>query len=199
MIHSLLLRLSERLPFYPPAVVFIGAVLVIALALWLLGRSRQTVLFSAAVGILGLGLAVGLFGLDHPGSPASWKAVEELAERFIGPASFRRYEQFTAAGLVLAAALLARVYHLATRELPGERARRLLEQDHVQSSALGSAHLCAPQKRPCRLQPQGSGLLQRRKVRGAQRWALPSALLWTWSCFNSRLARSPGNSRVARL
>jgi len=144
MIHSLLLRLSERLPLYPPAVVFVGAVLVIALALWLLGRSRQTVLFSVAIGILGLGLAVGLFGLDHPGSPAGWKAVEDIAERFIGPASFRRHEQFTSLGIVLAAALLALVYTLATRELPGERARRLLKQDQVQSSALGSAHLCAP-------------------------------------------------------
>jgi hypothetical protein len=144
MIHNLLLRLADRLPLYPPAVVLVGVVLVIILTLWLLGRSRQTVLFSVAVGILGLGLAVGLFGLDHSVNHATWGTLEEVAERFIGPASFRRYEQFTGLGIVLAAALLALVYNLATRELPGERARRLLKQDQVQSSALGSAHLCAP-------------------------------------------------------
>jgi type IV secretory pathway TraG/TraD family ATPase VirD4 len=144
MIHTVLLKLADRLPLFPPAVALVGAALVIILTLWLLGRSRQTALFAVAVGILGFGLAVGFFGLNHSGDPVTWGALEEVAERFIGPASFRRYEQFTAAGLVLAAAFLVLVYSLATRELPGERARRLLEQDHAQSSTLGSAHLCAP-------------------------------------------------------
>jgi hypothetical protein len=160
MIHTLLLRLADRLPIYPPAVALVGAALVIVLTWWLLGRSRQTALFSIAVGTLGLGLAVGLFGLEHSVNPNTWGALEEVAERFIGPASFRRWEQFTAAGIVLAAALLALVYNLATRELPGERARRLLEQDHVQSSALGSAHLCSPRtfRRWSKLDPWGWSL-----------------------------------------
>ena len=144
MIHSLLLRLSERLPIYPPAATLMAAVLVIVLALWHFGRSRETVLFSIAIAILGLGLAVGLVGLDRPADPVAWGALEEVAERFIGPASFRRWEQFTAGGLAVAATLLALVYSLATREQPGERARRLLKQDQKQSAALGSANLCSP-------------------------------------------------------
>jgi len=158
MIHNLLLRLSERLPLYPPAVVVVGAALVIVLALWLVGRSRQTVLFSLAVAILGLGLAVGLFGLNQPVEPANWKALEDIAERFIGPASFRRWEQLTAAGLALAAALLALVYNLVTQERPGERVRQRLEQDRSQSNALGAG--------PSRA---GSG------ARRGNRWATASA------------------------
>ena len=80
MIHTLLLRLAERLPLYPPTVAVVGTALVIVLALWFLGRSKETILFSLAVGILGLGLTVGLFGLDHYGSPATWGALEEVAE-----------------------------------------------------------------------------------------------------------------------
>lgn len=143
MIHDLLLRLDGILPFYPPAVVVVAAILLSVLALWLLGRSRGTVLFALAVGILSLGLAVGLVGVDNPASPVVWGELEDVAERVIGPAAFRRYEQFTVVGLALAAGLLAAVYALATQERPGERARRLLEQDQAQSALLGSAHLCS--------------------------------------------------------
>jgi type IV secretory pathway TraG/TraD family ATPase VirD4 len=143
MIHELLLRLDKALPFYPPAVVGLAAVLIVVLTQWLFKRSRGAVLFSIAAGVLGLGLAVGLFGIDRPASPVAWGAVEDAADRLIGPASFRRYEQITAGSLALALGLLALVYHLATQDRPGERARRLLEQDQGQSNALGSAHLCS--------------------------------------------------------
>jgi hypothetical protein len=142
MIHDLLLRLDGILPLYPPAMVVVAAILLGILVLRLLGRSRGTVLFALAVGVLSLGLAVGLVGVDRPASPLVWGEVEDLAERAIGPAAFRRYEQFAAAGLVLAGVLLAAVYALATQDRPGERARRLLELDQAQSALLGSAHLC---------------------------------------------------------
>jgi len=112
MIHDLLLRLDQALPFYPPAVAGLAAALVIVLTMWLFKRSRGAVLFSIAVGVLGLGLAVGLFGIDRPSSPLAWGAVEDVADRLIGPAAFRRYEQITAASLVLALGLLSLVYHL---------------------------------------------------------------------------------------
>jgi len=144
MIHTLLSRLAERLPLYPPLTVVVGAALAIALTLWLLGRSRNTILFSIAVGILGAGVAVGLFGVGRPVDPITWGRLEEIAERYVGPAAFRPWEQITAAGVVLSLGLLAYLYHLATREQPGERARRTLEKDRGQSGALGSAHLCPP-------------------------------------------------------
>ena len=172
MIHTLLLRLADRLPFYPPLAVAAGAALVIVLTLWLVGRSRNTVLFSIAVGILGLGLVVGFLGISQPGDPVTWGKLEEIAVRYIGPASFRRWEQVTAASVVLCLGLLAFVYHLSTREQPGERARRLLERDQGQSSALGSAHLCSP--------------------RTFRRWNRPDAGGWTlqgqfWGAKGQRL------------
>ena len=145
MIHTLLLHLDEGLPLYPPLIIGLGAALAIVLALWLSKRSRTALLFSAAVGLLALGLVVGLVGLSRPGEPHFWQGLEGAAERLIGPASYRHWEQITAVSLVLASGLLALVYHRATRQQPGQRARRLLEQDQAQSAVLGSAHLCAPQ------------------------------------------------------
>ena len=142
MIHDLLLRLDGILPLYPPAVMMAMAAVVIVLALRLLGRSKGTVLFALAIGILSLSQAVGLAGVDKPASPLLWGELEDLAGRVIGPAAFRRYELFTTLGLVLASGLLAAVYAVATQERPGERARRLLERDQAQSAILGSAHLC---------------------------------------------------------
>jgi len=145
MIHSLLLRLDEGLPLRPPLIIGLGTALAIVLALWLSKRPRTALLFSAAVGLLALGLVVGLVGLSRPGEPHFWQGLEGAAERLIGPASYRRWEQITAVSLVLASGLLALVYHRVTRQQPGQRARRLLEQDQAQSAVLGSAHLCAPQ------------------------------------------------------
>jgi len=143
MIHELLLTLAKTLPLYPPLVVSIVGLLMVALTLWLFGRSRGTILFSLAALLLALGLVAGLVGLDKPGSPARWGDVEDLAQDLIGPRSFRKWEQITAAGFVLAGALLYIVYSTAFQEKPGEHSRRLLEQDQVQAKALGSAHLSA--------------------------------------------------------
>ena len=126
MIHDLLLRLDGILPLYPPALVVVAAILLDVLVLRLLGRSRGMVLFAVAVGLLALGLTVGLAGVDRPARPLAWGDLEDVAAQVIGPAAFRRYEQWTALGLALAAGLLAAVYATATQEQPGERARRLL-------------------------------------------------------------------------
>jgi type IV secretion system protein VirD4 len=142
MIHELLLSLDGALPFYPPLIVGAAAVLVVFLTLWLYGRSKATILFSLAVGFLTVGLVVGLIGLDKPSAPVRWKPVEDLAEDLVGPSPFRRWEQITAAGTLLAAGLLYLVYRSLFQDRPGERSRRLLEQDEEQVRALGSAHLC---------------------------------------------------------
>ena len=141
MIHDMLVLLSDSLPLYPPAVAGLGGVLGSILALWLFGRSRGTILFSAAVLLLSLGLVVGLVGLDKPSSSASWGEVEDLADDLIGPRAHRKWEQVTAASILLAAGLLYAVYNSAFSERPGERARQQLERDAEQGQALGSAHL----------------------------------------------------------
>lgn len=161
MIHELLLRLDEVVPFYPPLAVGLVTVLVIVSVLRLLGRSRGTILFSMAAVLAGLGLAVGLVGIDRPASPVAWGAVEGVAERLVGPVTYRRWEQVTTASVLLTTFLLALVYYLATQERPGERSRRLLEQDKAQSATLGSAHLCntATFRRWSRPDPWGWTLL----------------------------------------
>jgi len=164
MIHELLWTLDETLPLHPPLVVGASAILVVVLALWLFGRSRGTVLFSAAAILLALGLIVGLVGLDHPASPPGrhpgrWGDLEEVAQDLIGPRAYRRWEQVTAAGLFLSAALFYGVYNTAFQANPGERSRRLLEQDPTQAQALGSAHLCG--------------------VRAFRRWSRPDPWGWT--------------------
>ena len=142
MINDMLAMLNDSLPLYPPVVVSLGGVLLSILALWLLGRSRGTILFSAAVLLLSLGLVVGLVGLDKPSGSASWREAENLAEDLIGPRAHRKWEQVTAASILLAAGLLYAVYNSAFSERPGERARQQLERDAEQGQALGSAHLC---------------------------------------------------------
>jgi hypothetical protein len=145
MIHQLLLRLGEKLPLYPPAVALAAGVLAVVLCLWLFGRSRETALVCVIVAVLATGLAAGLFGLDRASSPIFWGRFEDVADRYVGPASFRRWEQITAGSLLLAAGALALLYNLATQEQPGERPRRQLRRDANQSTALGNAHLCLPQ------------------------------------------------------
>jgi hypothetical protein len=160
MIHELLLALDEALSWHPPLLMGAAAILVGLLALWLFGRSRGTVLFSVASALLAAGLAVGLVGLDHPADrPGRWGDLEDLAQDLIGPRSYRRWEQVTAAGLVLSAALFYGVYNRAFQVNPGERSRRLLEQDTTQAQALGSAHLCG--------------------VRTFHRWSRPDPWGWT--------------------
>ena len=75
MIHELLLTLDKTLPLSPPLVVGAATFLLIFLALWLFGRSRGTILFSAAAFLLVLGLVVGLVGLDKPFSSTRWGDV----------------------------------------------------------------------------------------------------------------------------
>jgi type IV secretory pathway TraG/TraD family ATPase VirD4 len=139
MIHRLLLNLDKSLPLYPPAAMGVGAVLIIALVLWLFGRSKGTVLFSIAAIILAAGLAIGLIGLDRPSGSIRWRPVEDVAEGIVGPSIFRRWEQFTVAGIALASCLFYAVYNMAFSQKPGERARQQLERD--EGAALGSAHL----------------------------------------------------------
>jgi type IV secretory pathway TraG/TraD family ATPase VirD4 len=143
MIHELLLKLNDILPLYPPAIVVAAAALLVVLILWLLGRSRSTILFSLAIGLLALGLAVGLFGLDKPAAAASWGQLEDLADTLVGPHTFRKWEQITAGATLLALGLLYLVYNVAFEEKPGEQTRRRLEQDKAQREALGSAKLCS--------------------------------------------------------
>jgi type IV secretory pathway TraG/TraD family ATPase VirD4 len=142
MIHELLLKLNDTLPLYPPAIIVVAAALLVVLILWLLGRSRGTILFSLAIGLLALGLAVGLFGLDKPAAAASWGRLEDMADTLVGPHTFRKWEQITAGATLLALGLLYLVYSLAFEEKPGEQTRRRLEQDKSQREALGSARLC---------------------------------------------------------
>jgi type IV secretory pathway TraG/TraD family ATPase VirD4 len=144
MIHNLLLRLSEGLPLSPPLVVGAGTALIVVLTLGLYSRSRGTILFCVAIGLVGTGLVVGLVAVQAPGEPLLWGQVEEAAGQVIGPPAFRRLEQITAVTFALALATLFLVYNLAFQEKPGERPRRMLEQDTAQSRALGSAHLCEP-------------------------------------------------------
>ena len=174
MIHDLLLRLDGILPLYPPALVVVAAILLDVLVLRLLGRSRGMVLFAVAVGLLALGLTVGLAGVDRPARPLAWGDLEDVAAQVIGPAAFRRCEQWTALGLALTAGLLAVVYTTATQEQPGERARRLLAQDAGQNAVLGSAHLCS--------------------IATFRRWSAPDAYGWTlrgafWGANGGRLGR----------
>ncbi len=109
-----------------------------------MGRSRGTILSSLALGLLALGLAVGLFGLDKPAVPIRWGELEDMAEALVGPSALRKWEQITAGSLLLALGLLYLVYNMAFEEKPGERSRRQLEQDKAQRQALGSARLCNP-------------------------------------------------------
>lgn len=174
MIHKLLLNLNEALPFSPPLVVGVAAALIVVLALWLYGRSRGTVLFCVAIGLLAVGLVVGLSGIEIPGEPLTWGQVEDVAEDFIGPAAFRRREQITALTFALALGLFFVVYNLAFQEKPGERSRQILEKDEVQGKALGSAHLC--------------------QSRTFRRWARPDPWGWTvqgqfWGAKGQKLGR----------
>jgi type IV secretory pathway TraG/TraD family ATPase VirD4 len=142
MIHDMLAMLNDSLPLYPPVVVALGGILLSLTTLWLFGRSRGTILFSAAALLLALGLVVGLVGLHNPSSSPGWGDVEDLAEDLIGPRAFRTWEQLTAASILLAAGLLYALYNTAFSDRPGERARQQLERDEEQGQALGSAHLC---------------------------------------------------------
>ena len=144
MIHSLLGTLDRSLPVYPPLIVAAIAAAIVALALSLYGRSRAVVLFCAAAGFLGLGLAVGLAGVDCPARPVTWGSLEETAETIVGPPGHRAYEQVTAGSMVVAILLLAAVYNTAFQERPGQRPRRQLEADPEQGQILGSARLCSP-------------------------------------------------------
>jgi type IV secretory pathway TraG/TraD family ATPase VirD4 len=144
VIHELLLKLNDSLPLYPPAVLAVVAAALIVLVLWLLGRTKGALLFSLALGLLALGLAVGIIGLDKPAAPLRWGALESLAESLVGPSAFRRWEQLTAGSLVLALGLHYLVYNLAFQEKPGERSRQQLERDKAQRQALGRARLCSP-------------------------------------------------------
>ncbi len=178
MIHKLLLALDRALPLYPPLVVALAALLVIFLALWLFGKSRATIFFSIAAIILATGLAVGLFGLDKPASlPGRWGDAEDVAQDLIGPRAYRRWEQLTAAGLILSVGLLYVVYNMAFQEKPGERSRRLLELDQAQAKALGSAHLCGVRtfRRWHRHDAEGWSLQGRFWGQKASTWARDSA------------------------
>jgi hypothetical protein len=157
MIHNLLQGLYNTLPINPSIVVAAIAIIITILTLLLYGRSKGTVLFSLAIILLAVGLAVGLTGLDKPSSPSTWGELESMAEAMIGPSAFRRREQVTVAALAVALTLFFMVYNLAFQEKPGERPRRLLEGDEEQHKALGSAHLCKPKtfKRWSRSDPRG--------------------------------------------
>ena len=135
MIHNLLSSLNEALPFSPPLLIGAVALLIVVPALWLNGRSRGTILFCVATGILAVGLIVGLSGIEAPTDPFTWGSLEDVAEDFVGPAVFRRREQITTAALVLGLGLLFIVYNLAFQEEPGERSRQILERDAVQNKA----------------------------------------------------------------
>ena len=136
MLHELLLRLQSTLPFYPPILVAAGALLLAALALWLFRRSRSSVLFSLAAVTLAAGLVVGLVGLDKPTNTVRWGELEDLGRELVGPASFRRWEQITAASLVVASGLCYILYNMAFQEKLGERSRRQLEHDEEQALSL---------------------------------------------------------------
>jgi hypothetical protein len=144
MLHELLVKLQSTLPFYPPILVAAGSLLLAALALWLFRRSRSSVLFSLAAVSLAVGLVVGLVGLDKPTNTVRWGELEDLGRDLVGPASFRKWEQITAASLIVASGLCYALYNMAFQEKPGERSRRQLERDKDQAKALGSAHLCQP-------------------------------------------------------
>jgi type IV secretion system protein VirD4 len=155
VIHELLLSLDNSLPFHPSLIVGLVALVFSVLLLVVLGRSRPTVLASLAALSLGLGLALGLLGLEKPSQPVQWGPAEYLTEPLIGPATHRRWEQASALGFLLATVLGYTAYNSAFAEKPGQRARRQLERDDGQ--ALGSAHLCAPKtfRRWSRHDPQG--------------------------------------------
>jgi len=186
VIHELLIRLHDHLSFYPPVVPALAAVVVVTLALLLFGRSRTTILFCIAVALLSLGLAAGLFGIANPPAGAvAWGEAEELADRIVGPAGFRRYEQVTAAGFLLGGLFLTIVYGRATRQTPAEASKRLLVQDEAQRMALGSAHLCPPS--------------------AFRRWSRHDPLGWTlrgrfWGADGRKLGRrfSLGGEDIAR-
>jgi len=159
MIHELLLKLDEALPLYPPLVVGGAAILIIGLILWLLGRSRGTVLFAVSIALLAVGLVVGLVGVDRPVEAIRWGEFEDLADRLIGPDIFRRWEQIAVASVGLGALLLVLLYKEMGATDPAERQRRRLARDKRQGQALGSAELCS-----------------RRTFR---RWSRPDAWGWT--------------------
>jgi hypothetical protein len=92
MLHELLWKLQEALPFYPPIIVAAGALLLATLALWLFRRSRSAVLFCLAAVTLAVGLVVGLVGLDKPTHAIRWGELEDLGRDLVGPASFRKWE-----------------------------------------------------------------------------------------------------------
>lgn len=157
MIHNILASLYDTLPFQPPILIAAICILIAATVLVLYGRSKTTVFLSLAIVLLGTGLTIGLSGIPQPGDPQTWGDAEEIAASIVGPPAFRRREQFTVAGLVLAGVLFYAVYNLAFQEKPGEHSRRQLERDEVQAKALGSAHLCQPGrfKRWSKPDPQG--------------------------------------------
>ena len=85
MIHELLLTLDEALPLIPPLVIAAMAVLLIAPALLLYGRSKGTLLFSIATALLALGLVVGLVGVDRPGGSLRWGALRTWPKTWSAP------------------------------------------------------------------------------------------------------------------
>jgi hypothetical protein len=105
MLHELLLKLQGVLPFYPPVLVAAGSLLLAAVSLGLFRRSRSSILFSIATVSLAAGLVVGLVGLDRPTHTIRWGELEDLGRDLVGPASFRKWEQITAASLVVASGL----------------------------------------------------------------------------------------------
>ena len=167
MIHELLLNLDKALPLSPPLIVGTAGILVAVLALWLAGRSRATVLFSLGAAALAIGLAVGLIGLDRPAAPIRWGAIEDLGEGVVGPTQFRGWEQIAAGGLVLGVGLLYAAYNSAFPSKPGERSRRLLEQDGAGQSA-GQRPPLPAQVLPALEQARSSGLDPARPLLGGE-------------------------------
>jgi type IV secretory pathway TraG/TraD family ATPase VirD4 len=185
MIHRFLISLDRTLPFHPSLVIVAVAILLAGVVAWLYGRSRGSILSIVAIALLALGLVAGLWGLERPTEPLQWGEIEDLSKDFIGPSTFRKWEQITVVSLVLAGTLLYIVYNTAFQEKPGEHSRRLLEQDQAQAKALGSAHLCSP--------------------RTFRRWRKPDVWGWTlrgqfWGAKGQRLGTrmSLGGEDIAR-
>ena len=145
MIHNILIALDKILPIFPPLAIILTTIPIVAIALSLYGRGKGTILFCIAIGALTLGLAAGLVTINHPTKSANWGSVESLAENLIGPANFRIGERFTAIGVLIAGILFAFTYGEAFKENPGQRPRRILENDPEQGKILGSAQLTAQQ------------------------------------------------------
>jgi type IV secretory pathway TraG/TraD family ATPase VirD4 len=144
MIHRILLSLDQALPFYPPAVILLCGVAIVALVLLIFGRAKGAILASVAAVLVTAGLGAGLLGLGRPHALSDWDAAEDLARSVIGPPEFRNWETATTACLAVSVLFLYSVYNSAFSTRPGDRVRMQLERDARQAQALGSAHLCSP-------------------------------------------------------